>query len=322
MSQNIAPPQTHKGSPDAETRQGVILNIESGLLADSERFIDKPGFVIGSGKEADILLLDEGIAPTHLVISITRSMLGVSISVHALAEGVLLDDNPLEIEETSHSQQELEISVMGVRLKIQDAKGYVYKSDATEENTTDNTTEPHQQENRLPVFLAISAILCFGISTFLFMYSFDTPSLESNNNTDIEVPYDEHRDRFILQLKQKMKEAELDTLLEVRKKSSNGIEVTGNLRNNHDKKWLAVLQWYDAQQNPPLLFNQVNKVTNNHNLPLIKFAWFGKEPYIVLQNNQKVLVGQTINSGWKVDTVDAKGITLSQAENRILLKFE
>lgn len=306
----------------AETRQGVVLNIQSGLLEGSERFLDNPSFTIGSDTTADIILLDDGIAPTHAMFSISRSLLGVTIAIRALADGVVVNDVPLGIEETTHSQQEIQFTLAGIKLNICDSKGYTYQLQGSEDHLVENSVESESNKSVKPTALAISAVVCFSLSALLFTYSFEQNSPDDNTPVNIEIQSDEGRDKFLLQLKQKIKDSDLDNLLEAKKKGLNGIEVSGRLQKSSENKWLTVLKWYDAQSNPPMLFNQVNRVSEKNSLPNIRYAWFGDSPYIVLQNNQKLDVGEVTKSGWKVDTIDDKGIMLSQSENRILLKFE
>ncbi len=330
MTQDIPPPQKKKEmQSNVETRQGVILSIDSGLLSGSERFIDKPSFLIGSGTDADIILLDEGIAPVHLVVSITRSMLGVSVSIHALGDGIILGDRVLAIDETTHSQNELQLNLAGVDICIEDAKGYHYKqsvadnlSDPLPVTDIDGKEDHLRSESNWSAPLALAALTCLGLGIIPFTYDFNPDGTEGESTPGVEFSDEKNRDNFIVKLKKKMKEVKLDTLLNVQKKAPNGIEITGQLRKGYTQKWVSVLHWYDAQQNPPLLFNQVSKAADSSDLPSIKYVWFGKAPYIVLQDNQRVTVGQTINSNWKVETIDAKGIALSQADNRVLLKFE
>lgn len=322
-----------------ENREGVVLSIDTGLLARAERFIDKESFLIGADTDADIILLDEGIIPIHLAITISRSVFGISISLRAIAEGVILNNKPLAAEEVTHVQKIANIQIAGVQLRIQDAKGYRYadtSSEVNEEKSSEDLEEISIEAakegdssgngtgNRKLLLLASIAAACLGLATFL--QAFDLVTTEELQSIDSQ-PKDINKQKadpikFLSQLKERIEQAGLSSEIQARVINGDEISVDGSLQKGHEKKWFSVLQWYDAQQNPPQLFSKVEQGAEANNIPVMKYVWFGESPYVVLQNNEKVKVGETINGGWKIDKVNTSGVVLSMANRQFLVKFE
>ncbi len=315
-----------------EKREGVILTFLSGLLAGSERFIDKTNFLVGSSTDADIILLDDGIAPVHFAVGITRSMLGMNITLQAMADGVSLQGKMLQNQEIFNVQKIANIIIDGIELRIQDAKGFQYNIITSPEpdeevvSEEDNGIVIEHSENeeinksKQMMMLASAAAACLSLGMFIAATNLGGGNDVSNNMQESgrKTP---SADKFLIKLKEEIKKNGLESQVRASVGSENSIIVAGNLHNSFVKRWMSVLQWYDVQNSPPLLFNNVSENKKN-NLPKIKYAWFGENPYAVLYNDDKVSIGDTVVGGWVIEAIDTKGIFMSLADRRVLIKFE
>ncbi|MGH1350141.1 MAG: hypothetical protein ACRBBN_04945 [Methyloligellaceae bacterium] len=304
----------------------MILKFETGLMAGSERFIELTGFTIGSGSQADVILLDDDIFDEHIAINITRSLLGVSITVHALQENVQVSGTTLQINNTITRQSDIDITLSNTSLKIMDARGYVYNNNKAENDTKlpeldgETLSSLSLSKNMLALLSAI-ALIFIGLAIILF--SSDTDEVTSNTAIATKPEkQDSDKKTFLLDLRNKVREVGLTPYISIKADTNNTLKVTGELQQTHSHKWRKILQWYDTQESPPPLFNQVIELSDQNNLPEIKLVNLGDQKYALLGNNRRAFVGETIDKDWKIESINDRGILVSKANQKILVQFK
>ncbi|KXV75533.1 hypothetical protein AD936_02905, partial [Gluconobacter japonicus] len=93
------------------------LHVLSGLHADATCEIGDRPVTIGSGSDADITLLDEGIQPSHLAVA---PLPGGQFRCTALAEGVIINDYVLDSGKSHNFTLPIDIRIASVPLSITD----------------------------------------------------------------------------------------------------------------------------------------------------------------------------------------------------------
>lgn len=337
------------GADDENAPKNVFLHVKSGLLAGTERQIEKANVLIGSDENADIILIDEGVEPLHVEISFSRDFLGLKTTIKCLAAPVRIPIyGALTIDETRTVRGSTNITVGSVIIVIEDRnkKTAAEKQDPkalAETIEPAESKEDQQEENKtltLPDIQTPSLakkswfetpqtvlIVAAGVLTiFGLIFLIASNYLENEQTTAStrlapliqQIPAQDVAN----QLQSQIQNAGLGTQLSVALKPDETIEVTGQITEDNFQRWLQIVKWYDERPGLPTIVNLVEQAPGLNDLPKIKYVWFGDvNPYVILANGQRARIGDTLSNGWSVKSIDTTGIILSQTNRSIRITF-
>lgn len=314
-----------------ESLKGARVSILSGLLEGASLNIKKNSFVIGSSPEADIVLVDDGIAIEHALITISKSMLGTAVSVKALAEEVVCNDQTVSIESIVTSRGILNLTLAGIELQIAECtntkigknsinKEEVYSTE-TKETSEKYVAKKKVFGNRITVLLVtILSIFCYGLAFYMSSQSEEAVEREFRDIKKEQVK-ELKPGEFLAKLRDVISAGGLKDQVSVKMKNKDSIQVIGVIRKGYVSKWETVLEWYDSYPNAPLLISDVTEQKEGRSLPSIALVWYGLEPYAIFSSGKKYRVGDIADSGWKVESISRDSITVVRSDDRVKIGF-
>ncbi|MBF0442327.1 MAG: hypothetical protein HQK54_10515, partial [Oligoflexales bacterium] len=96
--------------------------------------------------------------------------------------------------------------------------------------------------------------------------------------------------------------------------SAKGIEVAGMLTEQEQKAWMEIRDAFLKRfNNNPMLLDLQPEIKGLN----IRSVSLGKEPFILLENGDKVTVGGKISDSYLVYSIEEKKIVLQQGNNLI-----
>ncbi len=316
-SQYLNPFNSFKGrkAPDR-----ARIFVASGLHKGTERSISQEKVIIGSGNDADIILLDEGIEDAHVELTISKDIFGDIYFIKALSEGVEIDNHgELTLDEPMSFRDDVTIKLQGTRLALSNSKD--------QNNSVSFIGILFQSLFRSFSHGYSSMLLMLGLILLLFGFLMLSDLVFQNQIAPNKAPSITNVKKFtpkefLTKLEAELQKRGLEKQIKARIRNNNSIEVSGRTDKTTMTSWLDVLKWYDQQYPTPPLFNLVKLTKDVTKFPKIKYAWYGKRPYIVLNNDQKVFQGDDLQNGWKVKKIDGSGIKLFSTDKTIMIKFE
>ncbi|RWQ37362.1 MAG: hypothetical protein EOS21_22420 [Mesorhizobium sp.] len=259
--------------------------------------------LIGSGFDADLVFVEQGLAPHHLRVT----LLGKSIELEALAPGISIEGNrniaagqsvvvPLPVV--------LLVGEMSIALSVQDAE------------PPGSTGIP-----RLPIgVLAMVIISSLGIGALSGTISYlGNASGSSPNSLRAEVASRtiSHRaDNELTEAAAQELQEEVDRagLLDVKIGSAKGVVTAeGTVTSESVISWQKLQQSFDRRIKGTLtLVNGVLiKEEKAPSAIAVEAVWHGVQPYIVI-DSEKYFVGAILADGWVVERIEDSRVLLSR----------
>ncbi|MGX5845232.1 SctD/MshK family protein [Mesorhizobium sp. ArgA1] len=283
----------------------VCLHFEvlSGLYCGLTGKLAPETNVIGSGLDADLIFVEQGLAPHHLRVT----LLANSIEVEALAaelnvkgsgniaagEGIVV---PLPVV--------IHLGAMSILWSAQGAAP-----------AGSSGTPRHS----IPV-LAFVLLGSVGIGALSAIFSYyGSAGASSANSPDAKLeskPTHNFADNppTVAAAKDLQQEVDRAGLLNIKIGSAKGVVTAeGTVTSASATSWQQVQQWFDHHTKGALtLVNGV--ITKEEKAPsaiAVEAVWRGPSPYIVI-NGEKYFVGALLDDGWTVDRIEDSRVLLSR----------
>ncbi|PVE21678.1 hypothetical protein DC522_25310 [Microvirga sp. KLBC 81] len=259
---------------------------------------------IGSGLDADIIFVEQGLEPHHLCIT----LLGNSIEIEALAVGISIEGNR-DIAAGERVVVSLPVIIhagaMSIRWSVRDS---------TEAGSIGMA--------RVPIWARATVLLgSLGIGTlsamFFYPASVGVPSADSPPavkpvpRLTINHPDDRAAHTAAQVLQEEVDRAGLPTITVG---SGPGVVTAeGSVTPALVARWQEVQQWFDHRTNGALTLVNGVSVREEKAPPSIavEAVWRGTQPYLVV-SGQKYFVGAALNDGWTVDQFQDRRVLLSR----------
>ncbi|WP_439402383.1 hypothetical protein ACNJYA_07940 [Bradyrhizobium sp. DASA03068] len=260
--------------------------------------------IVGSGLDADMIFVEQGLEPHHLRIIAQHD----SIEVEALAANISIDG--------------LASIASGERVRVP-LPAVVHAGALSIRWSTMDIQPVSSSKRSRSSIVALSLVLLssvvIGTASTIFAPGDRAvvPSTQSSRTVEIAtkrtVDHFDPRaaDEMAVSLRQEIERA---GLLDVRIGRGPGVlTAEGTITPNLVAKWKEIQQWFDRQTNGTTTL--VNAVTvKEEKMPTsiaVQAVWRGSEPYLLIAG-QKYFVGALLSNGWTVDRIEDGRVLLSR----------
>ncbi|RJT30048.1 hypothetical protein D3227_30925 [Mesorhizobium waimense] len=259
--------------------------------------------LIGSGLDADIIFVEQRLAPHHFRIT----LLGNSIEVEALAGGLCIEDNrniaagervvlPLPVI--------IHAGAMSILWSAQDAA------------PAGSTARPRL--SILVLTLVLLGSLGIGALSAMFSYYGTADALNAKSpGAELEFKLTNNRaddQATVAVAKDLQEEVDKAGLHNIMIGSAKGVVTAeGTVTSASVSSWQRVQQWFDHRTNGALtLVNGV--VIKEEKAPsaiAVEAVWRGPLPYLIIAG-EKYFVGALLDDGWTVDRIEEGRVLMSR----------
>ncbi|MCA1363468.1 hypothetical protein I6F14_24040 [Bradyrhizobium sp. IC3069] len=260
--------------------------------------------IVGSGLDADMIFVEQGLEPHHLRIiaqrdSIEVEALAASISIDGLASITSGESVRVPLPAVIHA------GAMSIRWSTEDVQPLA--------------SSKRSRSSIIALSLVLLSSVVIGTVSIILSPGDRAvvPSTQSSRAVEIATkPTVDHfdpraADEMALSLRQEIERA---GLLDVKIGRGPGVVTAeGTIAPNLVAKWKEIQQWFDRQTNGTTTL--VNAVTvKEEKMPssiAVQAVWRGSEPYLLIAG-QKYFVGALLSNGWTVDRIEDGRVLLSR----------
>ncbi|MCA1544631.1 MULTISPECIES: hypothetical protein [Bradyrhizobium] len=260
--------------------------------------------IVGSGLDADMIFVEQGLEPHHLRIIAQRD----SIEVEALAANISIDG--------------LASITSGESVRVP-LPAVIHAGAMSIRWSTEDVQPVASSKRSRSSIIALSLVLLSSVvigTVSIILSPGDravVPSTQSSRAVEIATkPTVDHfdpraADEMAVSLRQEIERA---GLLDVKIGRGPGVVTAeGTIAPNLVAKWKEIQQWFDRQTNGTTTL--VNAVTvKEEKMPssiAVQAVWRGSEPYLLIAG-QKYFVGALLSNGWTVDRIEDGRVLLSR----------
>ncbi|MBQ0820126.1 MULTISPECIES: SctD/MshK family protein [Microvirga] len=283
----------------------VCLHFEvlSGLYCGLTGTLAPGTNVIGSGLDADIVFVEQGLAPNHLRITLRAN----SIEVEALGAGCNVESRG-SIAAGEFSLVPLPaITDLGAMSILWSAQGAAPAGS----RVASRVAIP------VPALVLLGSIGIGVVSAVLSYYGSARASSANSTNAKPEskLTYDQTDDQTTLAAAKDLQQAiDKAGLLNIKIGSAKGVVTAeGTVTSASATRWQQVQRWFDQHTKGALtLVNRV--ITKEEKSPsaiAVEAVWRGPSPYVVVKG-EKYFIGALLDDGWTVDRIEDRQVLLSR----------
>ncbi|MDA9408835.1 SctD/MshK family protein [Bradyrhizobium sp. CCBAU 45384] len=260
--------------------------------------------IVGSGLDADMIFVEQGLELHHLRII----ALSDSIEVEALAAKISIDGHA-SVAAGERVRVPLPAIIhagaMSIRWSAEDFQPIA--------------SSKRSRNSIVALSLILLSSVAIGTVSIIFAPGdrVVAPSTESSRAVEIAAkPTVEHFDAraandMAASLRQQI---EREGLLDVKIGHGPGVVTAeGTIAPDLVAKWKEIQQWFDRQTNGiPTLVNAVT--VKEEKMPssiAVQAVWRGSDPYLLIAG-QKYFVGALLSNGWTVDRIEDGRVLLSR----------
>jgi hypothetical protein len=294
---------------------GCTITVLSGAHAETTLAVGNSPVTIGAGQNNDLVLFTEDIAGQHCRIAPGRHPLA-KYTIYALHGPVeLADGTVLRPGELCSLQPDFEIRLGTCKLAVRrsvDPAEYV---------------KPALQAVMfgLFVFTAVTAWNLFSTLPSAVGQSLGSAlsmeRLEAGlRSVGLQEVLTSSIDRDLAAVRAKLEEMSLHSSVRVLATPDNMLKVTGTISETSLAQWNQFLKWYDTNPQFPRLVRSVAHSSNN-DLPQVESVWLSGKPEVFLKGGATAMVGDTIDGGWKVMSIQPGLLVLSRDGSSVTLTF-
>lgn len=290
------------------------VGLNGGLLDGLSSEFNTSTCKVGASFGSDIVLFDDGIEENHVEMSFKSSIFGPVLLVRAMAPGVQVAGERLDLGKVSKYQTlPVEISINKVTLSItpqhQKAKGF------------NPVIVQAWHYCRYPVLTL--AILLLGIhlvdtTRFDFQVAMSKEQLPYNivQRRDVEM---KRLEVATSSVQDKLAELGLSEYVNATMDASGAVGLSGTLRSDKQVAWDNFRQWYDRNE-PSVLLSRVTMAPNLSDFPAISSVKLSTPQLVKLQNGEQIGTGDIIydrlrlkevGNGFLVLDDDGEDLTIS-----------
>nr|WP_153443121.1 hypothetical protein [Sinorhizobium terangae] len=257
--------------------------------------------LIGSGLDADLIFIEQGLEPDHFRISLLNN--SIEIKAHAGRVG-LEGGRAIEVGESvvvPHPAV-IHVGMMSIRWSVQDA----------------SRAGPMGMLGFPISILAIVILGSLGIGALVLFYygSADesrprSPGAELRSELALNRSFNQTPQAAAKALQE---EADRAGLVNIKVGYANGVvSAKGTVPSASVTSWQKVQQWFDHRtKGAQILVNEV--LVKDEKAPssiAIEAVWRGPLPYLLI-SGQKYFVGALLDSGWTVSRIEDGRVLLSR----------
>ncbi|MCH4561269.1 hypothetical protein MJ877_34880 [Mesorhizobium jarvisii] len=259
--------------------------------------------LVGSGLDADMIFVEQGLASHHFRIK----LLGNSVEVEALAAGLRIEGKR-NIAVGESVVVSLPVVVLSGEMSIL----------WSVKNGVLNSSIGISSVSSRVLAMVMFASLAAGTLAAIFSYNGDagvsrpdTPRADYESKRTSPRASDQTAEAVAKELQDEVDRA---GLLNVKVTSARGaVTAEGTVTSASIISWRKLQQWFDHRSKGALtLINGV--LTQDEKAPsaiAVEAVWHGPQPYLVV-DGEKYFVGAVLEDGWTVDRIEEGRVLLSR----------
>lgn len=294
-----------------KTAPHVRVMVSGGLHDRCVRQFARDSIRIGSEPDFDLVLLDPMIAVDHAQVSFDHSLMGVLVTVRAIAPGVLVNRGALAPGRRS-SPQRLPLDLQladGIRLKIS-------KDDRSSLDDTQST----RPTGSLRYAVAVLALAVAGLYA-LENWGARTYALHLSSSPELVGIASESGVVGFADLQTKLTQVGLDRLVRVTENGDGLLVVEGSLTPAQRVVWQQVASWYDATTFGRPLVTRLTSGAGFTDIPPITIVRLSEPRAIILATGETLSVNDRFSDDWVISAINDTGIVIQLGEETKVLDF-
>jgi hypothetical protein len=303
-------------APNPSGAKDVMLRVLRGRHTGAEAEISSGRIAIGSSLDSDIVLTDRGVMPEHLVVDLVGKPGARTLTVSALAGGVLVAGEEVQSGAPRAFAMPLTIDIGDVGIQFVDP--------------VPGERKALSMWTALP--LAVAAGIGAGaLGTWLTSSSTNTPQFPTPPRMAAPGPASAptaprlgvvNLANAARTMEQQLAAAGLDKQIKV-KQRDNVLMAEGNLPLDAHPKWRAIKAAVRDSVSERLLIADLVKPIDTDEGPrnLIAAVSGGKNPSVTATNGKRAQIGEILSDGWVVRQITAEAILLERGGSRVTVKL-
>ncbi len=292
----------------------AVINVLSGIHAGAIYPCSNGVYSIGASFDDDVVLTDPSVCPSHLKLSITNDLVGLSDAV-----------GPTKLGARSMSKVDSIMRRYPVELWVGDAQLRITAANA-------GLVTP----NRL-IALGLAVALFAGVA---LLHSRSAASFhqqrfaqnEAHLNTDgyatrgQDVASASAQSELVKQSANQFGAylVERDLASVTLSSGSAAINAKGAIPVSDQAKWREAQIWFDTNfgQRVQLISEVLVTAKKEEITPIrVQAIWAGPNPYVIDASGNKYFEGSTLQSGWSIEKIEQSRITLHRNNDRLVLRL-
>ncbi|WP_394891653.1 FHA domain-containing protein [Mesorhizobium sp. AaZ16] len=289
----------------------ILLEVTDGLHAGAQLALDGEFHSIGSNVESDIVLRDEGVAPSHARLRLS----GSSVEIEAFGGDVLLDKGVVPQGHGQKCRLPLNARIGGAMVRIR-----------------------HQQHDAERSFLSRTLALTLIGLVGVFVLSVVANQLSMADTKHVskalaaalpaagtEASATAAGDRSVTaatrDLTQKIEEAGIGPLdIHV---DDGRISVAGTVPRDRSQAWANVQAWFDQTHGAKFMLASTVAVASAEAAPqlALQAIWYGNRPYIITADGARYHEGAFVENGWSIKRIGEDALILGKDGATIALRY-
>ena len=300
---------------------------------------------IGSSFENDLILTDDVIEPTHILIKPIESRLGFGVEVTCKGDTLLIDgEKHLSRDESLLLKNTFVITVgtVSISIRVHSAGTFVtaYKKylrpriqvaqEIKSKTIARLSLKNIMSDTRNIIIMVMGSVIMmtmiYGITIF-----FEEPQKKSTSHTT-QMAFKEltikkmsaeaqYREQALIDLKNVLKKYDLDKRVTA-VQNDNTLYIKGQLNGYEDMQWAKVQNWYDTTYGSKV--DLVSLITIDagarRTISFKAVVTEGQTPFVVAWTGDRYKVGATLPGGWIILDITDKGVVVKDATyDRIFL---
>jgi hypothetical protein len=300
---------------DEEPRLQVIGGLHDGVGLK----LDIRDYRIGSSTRADIVLRDDTIAAEHAVLRVERK----GVRIEATGGDVGFNGGILAKGHGCRLRFPADLTFGSTRIRLTGAQDHHLLAAG------------HYWEGfrsaivSRPVFSGACFVLAIAVISFAAMSLPHGGAGLKQHSAPVSSPSvnlaSSAAEKAVIQLKRRLADQNIDGI----KVSVAGdqLTVSGRIGKSATPGWNSVLKWFDeTYANQIALASSVEIVNDNETakgaLQLrLQAVRFGDKPYIIFDDGMRYFEGALLDNGWTIKEISEQKITLSKADQTIVIKY-
>ena len=286
----------------------LTLSMTNGLLNGVSARRTARALTFGSASDADVVLLEDGIANRHAVVRVARSPFGVRVDIEALEGDVIVDEGVLVRGETSGSLAlPVRIAIAGLIIELERSKP--------------PAVARRSWYGRRPTILTTVAVAAFfGFSYLSRLAALTSTAFELSMPDAANQGIADKMDRAAMAglAGDKLTELGLEAYLTVSEDDAGALTVSGVMPATLAPSWQNFNTWYDTEpSNGGVLVRQVVTTWSLDDLPPVASVRLTEPRSVTLLGRSPVEIGKVIHDDWVVTDISATTLSLERRGERV-----
>jgi hypothetical protein len=299
------------------------LKVVAGAHRGAVVLLDERDYRIGRSPDADIVLSDTGIAPTHAMLHVGRDVLRArraTVHIDATGGDIMIGREKLPLSRGRRVRLPASITIGKARVELSDA-------------AADGVAGAIIGKTLTIVGIVASAAVASAVAVQVFRTS-DPPAhartpehLTSGRPTgvsraDISSGFTLAADEAARGLNARLDAAKITTLHII---AENGrLAVTGTLAAQQATEWAAIHQWFDETYGGRfVLTTRIAPPGDPPAMPVLHLqaVWHGERPYVLAADGEHYFLGAVLDNGWIIKDIGENRVLLAKNGDTVVLTY-